>query len=194
MPWLLSTSPLTTKNKDNPKGETGTSDDIWNDDDDESVEERRQGMATRGESVTGLQSGFEHLNVTGYREAVLGDFDQSEELGRRNGFQSGFIADPEVNPSLALARMEGLLMALSHKTSQREEEAQAAEVEKVLKQVKTLADLCHNTPPPPAKQQPTPAPQQQPCQGSVDGTTLRKLQDRIDQLYSVYGWTVPDLP
>lgn len=110
--------------RDNPKGETGTSDDIWNDDDDESVEARRQGMATRGERVTGLQSGFEHLNVTGYREAVLGDFDQSEELGRLNGFQSGFIADPEVNPSLALARMEGLLMALSHKTSQREEETQ----------------------------------------------------------------------
>ncbi|XP_045138151.1 queuine tRNA-ribosyltransferase catalytic subunit 1-like isoform X1 [Portunus trituberculatus] len=178
----------------NPKDETNTSDEVWNDEDDEPMDERRQGMATRVEGVTGLQSGFEHLNLTGYREAILGDFEQSEELGRCNGFQSGFVADPKINPSLALARMEGQLMALSHKTSQREEEAQAAEMEQVLKQVKTLADLCYSTPLTPVKQPSALSPHQQPCQGKVDSNTLRKLQDRIDQLYSACGWTVPDLP
>lgn len=70
------------------------------------------------EQVSGLQSGFDRLNLAGYREAVLGEFDHSEELGRQEGFRLGLVADPEVNPTLALAHMEGQLMALSHRSGQ----------------------------------------------------------------------------
>lgn len=92
----------------NPEGKGGLLEEVW-DEEDKSKEFRE-------ERVTGLQSGFDRLNMAGYREAILGEFDNSEELGRQGGFQQGFVANPEANPTFALACMEGQLMALSHRS------------------------------------------------------------------------------
>lgn len=194
MPWLPSTSPSTTKNEESHVGKKDTLDEAW----DECDEERGGGRPPRVEKVTGLQSGFDRLNLAGYREAVLGDFDQSEELGRHDGFQCGFVADPEVNPSLALAHMEGQLLALSHTTNQREREAQASEVGQLLKEVKRLADLCYNTPTAPGRSEATQSPPPPPGSqlsgtGKVDVKKLKELRDRIDKLYCACDWTVPNL-
>lgn len=94
----------------NPEDKGGLLDEVWDE------ESKREEL--REERVTGLQSGFDRLNLAGYREAVLGEFDHSEELGRQEGFRQGFVANPEANPTLALACMEGQLIALSHRPGQ----------------------------------------------------------------------------
>ncbi|KAG0716974.1 Queuine tRNA-ribosyltransferase catalytic subunit 1 [Chionoecetes opilio] len=111
------------------EGKKGARDEAW-----EEEEERRGGGGGRVERsgggggkverVSGLQSGFEGLNEAGYREAVLGDFEAAEEAGRHAGFLTGFVGAPDVNPSLALARLEGLLLALPCTTDQAEGQTQ----------------------------------------------------------------------
>lgn len=100
-----------------PEGKRGL-DEVWNEEDDEVSAKEGRKRKLKEERVTGLQSGFDRLNLAGYREAVLGEFDRAEELGRQEGFRQGFVANPEANPTLALACMEGQLMALSNRSSQ----------------------------------------------------------------------------
>ncbi|XP_050687663.1 queuine tRNA-ribosyltransferase catalytic subunit 1-like isoform X3 [Eriocheir sinensis] len=172
----------------NPEDKGGLLDEVWDE------ESKREEL--REERVTGLQSGFDRLNLAGYREAVLGEFDHSEELGRQEGFRQGFVANPEANPTLALACMEGQLIALSHRPGQGGAQSQRGEEQQLLKEVRDLMDLCYNTPPHPGEVGTaiTESDSQQGCGGRFDSTRLRQLQRDINKLYLAHGWTLPSLP
>lgn len=93
------------------------------------------------EKLCDLQSGFNKLYLTGYRNAVLRDFQEAETKGRLKGFQSAFQPQPDVNPAVMLSRLDGLLIACLSKCKNCLTEEQRVEAIQIQKEIKQLQSL-----------------------------------------------------
>ena len=88
-------------------------------------------------------SSFSKLNLAGYRDGILNDFEEVEAEGRLAGYHKGI--EPSLNSTIFLARIDGLITACILKltlTSEQEKEAYAIleDVKKVL--VSSLKPSC----------------------------------------------------
>ncbi|XP_071517159.1 queuine tRNA-ribosyltransferase catalytic subunit 1 isoform X2 [Panulirus ornatus] len=90
------------------------------------------------ENLWDLQSGFKKLYLTGYRNAVLRDFEEEEAAGRVKGFRSAFRSQADVNPTVTLARLDGLLIAFLSKCKSCLSEEQRTEALQIQKEIKEL--------------------------------------------------------
>ncbi|XP_069157914.1 queuine tRNA-ribosyltransferase catalytic subunit 1 [Procambarus clarkii] len=93
------------------------------------------------EKVWSLQSGFDKLYLTGYRNGILGDFEEEEAEGRLRGFEKAFKSRPKVNPTIVLARLDGVLIACLAKCVTNLSEQQNTEALLIREEIKHLLSL-----------------------------------------------------
>lgn len=104
-----------TLKKNSSSGVTNKASDIWDDQESD-------------EKLWNLRSGFDKLYLTGYRNAILGDFEEEEAAGRIEGFETAFQSQSKVNPTIYLSRLDGLLMACLTKCKSNLNEEQKVEI------------------------------------------------------------------
>ncbi|XP_063601310.1 queuine tRNA-ribosyltransferase catalytic subunit 1-like isoform X1 [Penaeus indicus] len=73
-----------------------------------------------------LRSDFEKLSHTGYRNAILGDFEEEEAEGRLQGFRKAFQPQSSINPTSLLSRIDGFLLGCLIKCNLSEEQVNEA--------------------------------------------------------------------
>lgn len=85
-----------------------------------------------------FRSGFEKLSLTGYRNAVLEDYEEAEAAGRLRGFKCAFTSKPNLNPTFLLSRLDGIIMACLIKCESNLSEEQRTEACLIQKEIKKL--------------------------------------------------------
>lgn len=78
------------------------------------------------DSLWDLRSDFEKLSHTGYRNAILGDFEEEEAEGRLQGFQKAFQHQSNINPTSLLSKIDGFLIGCLIKCDLSEEQVDEA--------------------------------------------------------------------
>ncbi|XP_042228119.1 queuine tRNA-ribosyltransferase catalytic subunit 1-like isoform X1 [Homarus americanus] len=100
--------------------------DIWDDQEDSD------------EKMEHLRSDFGKLYLTGYRNAILEDFEEEEASGRLEGFKRGFQSQAEVNPTVILSRLDGLLLGCLVKCKSSLSDDQRTEINLIQREIKQL--------------------------------------------------------
>lgn len=78
------------------------------------------------DSLWDLRSDFEKLSHTGYRNAILGDFEEEEAEGRLQGFRKAFQHQSNINPTSLLSKIDGFLIGCLIKCDLSEEQVDEA--------------------------------------------------------------------
>lgn len=78
------------------------------------------------DSLWDLRSDFEKLSHTGYRNAILGDFEEEEAEGRLQGFRKAFQHQSNINPTSLLSKIDGFLIGCLIKCNLSEEQVDEA--------------------------------------------------------------------
>lgn len=90
------------------------------------------------------RSDFSKLEHTGYRNGILGEFEESESEGRIAGFQSANMTNS--NPTYVLSRLDGLVTACLLKLNNTLTEEQKQEAHAIQKDIKEILNLFSRPP------------------------------------------------
>lgn len=147
--WIIDSLAAVKINLKNPENsvemkESSSDADIWDEEGKNPVEMKESSSNTDiwDEEDDDIRSGFGRTSHSlGYMNGVLEDYDQDEEKGRIKGYHAGYVSEVTQNPTLKLARLDGVLKGCLIKCGQNMNEKQHHEAEWIKKEINNLIKL-----------------------------------------------------